>query len=158
LASLEEFSQKLLSNVKTFREHDDKGGVDVISSSCIACLAHIAVLSEAVGRTDPDAGEMYTLCDSALERLGMLTSELHFDEYTYLDVPLGVSPSFPCFPTVMTQTGGWNRTPGINPYQSSSPASKASPWKRAGHYGISGRSSETYIPIFKPDSQIASRQ
>ena len=38
--------------------------------------------------------EMFNLCDSALQRLGMLTSELHFDEYTSLDLLLGVCLSF----------------------------------------------------------------
>ena len=37
--------------------------------------------------------EMYDLCDLALQRLGTLTSELHLDEYTPLDLLLGVRPS-----------------------------------------------------------------
>ena len=68
----------------------------MISSSCIACLAHLAVLYEVVCRTDPVAGEMYALCDSALRRLGVLTSELHLDECTYLDLLLAVRPSLYC--------------------------------------------------------------
>ena len=39
-APLEEFSQKLLENVKRFREHGCTGAADAISASCIACLAH----------------------------------------------------------------------------------------------------------------------
>ena len=101
LASLEEFSQKLLSNIKRFREHGDKSGADVISSSCIACLAHLAVLYEVVCRTDPVAKEMHNLCDVALQRLGMLTSELRFEEYTYLDLLLGVRLSSFYFPIAM---------------------------------------------------------
>jgi len=92
IASLEEFSQHLLSNVKRFRGYGDKSGADVISSSCITCLAHLAILYEAVCRTDPVAEEMYSLCDLALQRLGVLTSELQLDEYTYLDLLLGVCP------------------------------------------------------------------
>ncbi|KAF9643913.1 hypothetical protein BDM02DRAFT_3132089 [Thelephora ganbajun] len=92
LESLEEFSQDLLDNIKTFREHDDKIGVDVIGSSCITCLAHLAILYEVISRVDPVAKvEMDNRCDSALQRLGTLTSELHFDEYTYLDLLLGDS-------------------------------------------------------------------
>jgi len=87
--SLGTCSQDLLDNVKRFREYGDKHGADVLSSSCIACLAH-AILYEVVCRTDPVAGEIYVLCDLALERLGMLTSELQLDEYTYLDLLLGV--------------------------------------------------------------------
>ena len=65
----------------------------MISGSSVACLAHLAILYEAVCRTDPVAGfKLYDLCDSALERLGALTSEVHFEEYTHLDLLLGVRP------------------------------------------------------------------
>jgi len=47
--------------------------------------------------------EMYNLCDLALQRLGTLTSELHLDEYTHLDLLLGVRLSLRCFQTVMAQ-------------------------------------------------------
>ena len=91
LASLEDFSQKLLSNVKTFREHGDKNGADIVSSSCIASLSHLAVLYEVAGQIDPAAkARMDHLCDLALQRLGGLTSELQSDEYSYLDLLLGV--------------------------------------------------------------------
>jgi len=90
LAPLEEFSQKLLGNVKRFREYGSTSAVEVIGSSCIACLAHLAVLYEAVCRTDPVIRGMHGLCDSALRNLGMLTSELELEEYTYLDLLLGV--------------------------------------------------------------------
>ena len=67
---------------------------------------------------DPEAGtEVYDLCDAALERLGTLTSEVHFDEYTYLDLLLGVRPSLDCLPTVMAQTREWDRILGRNRYQ-----------------------------------------
>ena len=93
----------------------------MISSGCIACLAHLALLYEVVCRMDPVAGEMYTLCDSALEELGMLTSELHLEEYTYLDLLLGVRPSLCRFPTAVAQMGDRDRTLGGNPYRSSTP-------------------------------------
>ena len=94
LESLEDFSQKLFSNVKTFREHGDKNAADIVSSSCIACLSHLAVLYEVTGQTDPVAKvRMDRLCDLALQRLGELTSELQFDEYSYLDLLLGVRPN-----------------------------------------------------------------
>ena len=104
--------------MKLFRDYGDKNGADVISGSCITCLAHLAVLYEAVCRTGPFAGEVDALCDSALQRLGMLTSELHLDEYTYLDLLLGVRSSLRYFPTMVAQMGGWNRNLGGNPYQS----------------------------------------
>ena len=71
----------------------------MISGSCVACLTQLAILYEAIARMDPVAEvEMFNLCDSALQRLGMLTSELHFDEYTSLDLLLGVCLSFILFP------------------------------------------------------------
>jgi hypothetical protein len=95
----------------------------VISSSCIACLAHLAILYDAVCRTDPAGrSELYNLCDSALQRLGALTLELHLEEYTYLDLLLGVRLFLRCFPMAMAQTGYWDRTLGINHYRSSTPA------------------------------------
>jgi hypothetical protein len=123
LASLEGFSLCLLSNIKRFHELCDNSGAEVISSSCIACLAHLAVLYEAVCRTDPIGSfELRNLCDSTLERLGTLTLEVHFDEYTYLDLLLGVRPSLSCFPISMAQTGDWDRTLGRNRCRSSTPA------------------------------------
>lgn len=65
----------------------------MIGSSCVACLAHLAALYEVICRTGPVVGETWNLCDSALRRLGALTSELHFEEYTYIDLLLGVRPS-----------------------------------------------------------------
>jgi len=77
----------------------------VIGSSWIACLAHLAILYEVVSRMDPVAEvKMYNLCDLALQRLGTLTSELHFGEYSHLDLLLGVRPSSCCFCAVMAQT------------------------------------------------------
>ena len=106
LVSLEEFSRSLLDNVKIFRKHGDKSGADVISSNCIACLAHLAVLCEVVCQTDPLSREAYSLCDSALQRLGMLTSEFNSDEYTHLDLLLGVRLSLFYSLAVIAQTGG----------------------------------------------------
>lgn len=119
LVSLEDFSQKLLNNAKRFRENGDKSSADVISSSCITCLAHLAILYEVVCQTDPVAGEMYKLCDSALQRLGMQTYELQMEEYTYLDLLLGVRLSLHYFQVVVTQTGDRDSTLGGNRYQSS---------------------------------------
>lgn len=96
LESLEEFSQKLLDNIKTFRQHGDKNGADVISDVCTASLTHLALLYEIVSRNDSSVKvKMDSLCDSALRRLGTLTSELRIEEYTYLDLLLGVRPT--CF-------------------------------------------------------------
>jgi hypothetical protein len=123
LASLEGFSQSLLSNIERFHELNDQSGAGVVSSSRIACLAHLAILYEVVCRTDPVAGfKLYDLCDSALERLGALTSEVHLEEYTHLDLLLGVCSSLCCFPMPMSQMGDCDRTLGRNRYRSSMPA------------------------------------
>jgi hypothetical protein len=120
LASLEGLSLSLLSDVKRFYELGDKSGAEVVGSSCVACLAHLAILYESVCRTDPASGfELYNLCDSALQRLGALTSELHLDEYTHLDLLLGVRLFLRCFTMAMAQTGGRDRTLGRNRYRSS---------------------------------------
>jgi hypothetical protein len=109
--------------MKRFHELGDNSGAEVIGSSCIACLAHLAILYEAVCRTDPVGSlEPRNLCDSALERLGTLTSEVHFDEYTYYDLLLGVRPSLSCFPISMAQTGDRDRILGRNRCRSSTPA------------------------------------
>jgi len=71
---------------------------------------------------DPVTGEVNTLCASALQRLGMLTSELHLDEYTYLDLLLGVSLSLCRFLTTVAQMGDWDRILGGNRYRSSTSA------------------------------------
>ena len=120
LASLNGFSQNLVSSIGWFQARGEKGGAEVISSSCIACLAHLAILCEVVCQTDRVAEfEMHNLCDSALQRLGTVTSELRLDEYTYLDLLLGVRPSLCRLLTVVTQTGGLARTLGRNRYRSS---------------------------------------
>jgi hypothetical protein len=117
MESLEEFSQKLFSNVKTFREHGDKNGADIVSSSCIACLSHLAVLYEATGQTDPvSKARMDCLCDLALQKLGKLTSELQFDEYSYLDLLLGVCLNlYRPLSTAVYSNGNLDRNLGTSP-------------------------------------------
>lgn len=81
----------------------------MVGSSCVACLAHLAILYEVVCRTDPTAGfEMYESCDSALERLGTITSDFQFNEYTYHDLLLGVRPSL-CLLMRQLKMGDRNR-------------------------------------------------
>ena len=117
LESLDLFSLSVLSNIKRFHTPGDKNGAEVITSTCIVCLARLAILYEVVCRMDPAAGfKLYDLCDSALRRLGTLTSEVHFEEYTYLDLLLGVRPSLRCFPMPMSQMGDCDRTLGRNHY------------------------------------------
>jgi hypothetical protein len=84
----------------------------MVSSSCIACLAHLAVLYEDVGRVDPSAkAEVVEFCDSALQRLGTLSSALQCDEYTSLDLLLGMRVALPHLMEVVAYMR-FNRMPG----------------------------------------------
>ena len=58
-------------------------------------------------------------CNLALQRLGMQTYELQLEEYTYLNLLLGVRLSLQCLQVVVTQTGDQDSTLGGNHYQSS---------------------------------------
>jgi hypothetical protein len=65
----------------------------MIRASCINCLAHLAVLCEALGRIEPTPQtKLDTLCDSTLEKLGVLARDMYTctEEYTSLDLLLGV--------------------------------------------------------------------
>lgn len=142
-----------------YRANGDKCGVDVLGGNCIACLAHLAILYEVVGRTSPDEeAEAYGLCDLALQKLGTLTSELRFDEYTYLDLLVGVRPFLRCFPTMMTQTRDYRRILGENLCWSLMSVSRTSPLKLAGRCSVLGRPSRKSTPIFMTDSPIMNRR
>lgn len=63
----------------------------MIRASCVSCLAHLAVLCEALGRIEPTPQmKLDTLCDTTLERLGALARDMCMEEYTILDLLLGV--------------------------------------------------------------------
>ena len=91
---LGEFSDTLLRNIRRFTEIGDGLGAEIIQSSCVGCLAHLALLCDLVGRLEPNSKpRMDAVCDSSLERLGRLTQGVSFDEYTYLDLLLRVRHS-----------------------------------------------------------------
>lgn len=88
---LETYSKTLLSNLQRFEELGDNGGAWMIRSSCINCLAHLAVLCHALGDAEPTPQtRLDTLCDSTLERLGGLAQSMCMEEYTRLDLLLKV--------------------------------------------------------------------
>lgn len=87
---LDKYCQILLSNLQRFRELGDKSGAAVIRSSCINCLAHLAAVCEALCRTEHVRAQFEALCDVALERLCELTRDMSMEEYTRLDLLLGV--------------------------------------------------------------------
>ena len=88
---LDEYSNTLLRNLQRFIEIGDNTGAEIIWSSCITCLTHLTALCELVGRMDPTAGsKMNRICDCSLEKLGHLTEDMRSEEYTHLDLLLGV--------------------------------------------------------------------
>ena len=91
MTSLDEYSNALLRNMRTFLRIGDTQGAEIIQSSCVCCLAHLAVLCDLISRSDPNSRpQMDVVCDSSLERLGRVTQEMRFEEYTYLDLLLRV--------------------------------------------------------------------
>ena len=86
---LDSYSQTLLFNLQRFQELGDKSGAGVIRSSCVGCLAHLAVLCENLCRVEHQT-QLETLRDSTLERLGELTGDMSMEEFTRLDLLLGV--------------------------------------------------------------------
>ena len=88
---LDEYSDTLLRNLRRFLEIGDNRGAEVIQSSCVACLAHLAVLCDLISGLEPNSKpRMDSVCDSSLKRLGYLTRDMRIDGYTYLDILLGV--------------------------------------------------------------------
>ena len=88
---LDDYSRTLLFNMRRFQELGDESGAGVIRSSCVNCLAHLAALYEVLSEIGhaPQA-ELDNLCDSTLERLGELAQDMCMEEYTRLDLLLGV--------------------------------------------------------------------
>ena len=84
------YSQTLLLNLQRFQKLGDKTGAGIIRSSSINCLAHLAVLCETLHQMEPARRELDTLCESALEILSELTEDMRTEEYTRLDLVLGV--------------------------------------------------------------------
>ena len=93
VARLDEYSDTLLRHLQRFLDVGDRRGAEVIQSSCVACLAHLAVLCDLISGLEPNSKpQMDAVCDSSLERLGHLAQGMRIDGYTYLDVLLGVRP------------------------------------------------------------------
>ena len=87
---LDNYSQTLLSNLQRFQELGDKSGAGIIRSSCINCLAHLAVLCETLVQIEATRTQLNTLCDLSLEQLCELTRDMRMEEFTRLDLLLGV--------------------------------------------------------------------
>jgi len=88
---LNDHSRTLLLNLQRFQELGDTSGAGIIRSTCVDCLAHLAVLCEAIGGIGPaPQTALETLCDSTLERLGELARDMCMEECTRLDLLLEV--------------------------------------------------------------------
>jgi hypothetical protein len=96
ISLLDGYSDTLLRNLRRFIDIGDNIGAEIIWNSSISCLAHLSALCELMGRMEPTANiAMNSLCDSNLEKLGQLTEDLRVEEYTYLDLLLGVRTPTP---------------------------------------------------------------
>ena len=91
MTCIDDYSNTLLRNARTFLQIGDTQGAEIIQSSCVGCLAHLAVLCDLISRLEPNfKPRMDAICDSSLKRLGHLTEEMSFDGYTYFDLLLRV--------------------------------------------------------------------
>ena len=91
ISNLRQYSETLLRNIRRFVDIGDSLGTEIIQNGCICCLSHLAVLCDLIGQLEPNSKpHMDDICDWSLERLGDLTEEMRFDEYTYLDLLLRV--------------------------------------------------------------------
>ena len=78
--------------MQRFVEIGDSHGAEIIQSSCVGCLSHLAVLCGFMSQLEPNSKpRLDAICDWSLEQLGDLTQGMNFDEYTYLDLLLRVS-------------------------------------------------------------------
>ena len=93
MADLDDYSRTLISNLQRFQELGDTRGAGVIRASCVDCLAHLAVLCQAVANVESTQAGLGTLCDSTLEKLGALALDTCMEEYTCLDLLLRVCAS-----------------------------------------------------------------
>ena len=88
---LDQYSDALLRGIREFLRIGDSQGAEIIQSSCVGCLAHLAMLCNLVSRLEPNSKpRMDAVCDSSLERLGHLTQKMSFEGYTTFDLLLRV--------------------------------------------------------------------
>ena len=74
---LQGFSQNMFNNMMNSDQSGGNSQAAPIGSSCITCLAHLAVLCEVVGPMHPNLMEMGNPCDWALQRSGQSTANLN---------------------------------------------------------------------------------
>ena len=80
-----------MENLQRFIKVKDSSGAGTIWTCCVACLGHLAALSNLIGRTEPTLrSSMDDLCDLTLEKLGNLSHEVQIEEHSHFDILTGV--------------------------------------------------------------------
>ena len=91
MRALDEFCKDLSRNLERFIRLEDNSGTEIIWTSCVACLAHLAALCNLVCRTEPASSvSMGHLCDLTLEKLANISLEVRIEQYSHFDVLTGV--------------------------------------------------------------------
>ena len=154
MTRLDEYSDTLLRNMRISLQIDDRQGAEIIQGSCIGCLAHLAVLCDLIGRLEPNSKpQVDAVCDSSLERLGRLTQEMYFDEYTCFDLLLMVRHwvDFPDAANKMMMS--LVRFRGKGRWSLSIHASAVYRVRKVHRYDFVGQSLRERCQILKPNSQ-----
>ena len=150
---LNKYSDTLLHQVQTFLQIGDTQGAEIIQSSCVGCLAHLAALCDLVGRLDHNSKhQMDIVCDSSLERLGRLTQEMSFEGYTYFDLLLRVRHQVDRSPMVDELTMSLPRFRGRGRWLPLIRGS-ATYRMRVNPYDMVGKSLQRHGRILRPDSR-----
>ncbi|KAF9783456.1 hypothetical protein BJ322DRAFT_153418 [Thelephora terrestris] len=91
-SSLDDYSDMLMIRLGECENVGDKEGASIIRSSCISCLAHLAVLYHSIGEMQPRARTTVDgLCDAVLDNLGNLSQGMELEDVTVFDLVLKVS-------------------------------------------------------------------
>ena len=154
MTRLDEYSDTLLRNARTFLQIGDTQGAEMIQSSCICCLAHLAVLCDLISRLKPNSKpQMDTVCDSSLERLGCLTQEMSFEGYTYFDLLLRVCRQVDRSPAVKQLIMSFSRFRGRGRWPPSIHGSATYRLRRVHPWGGIGKLLQMRGQISRPDSR-----
>jgi len=90
--ALDTFSSDLMGNLERFISIGDTGGVGMIRTCCIMCLAHLAALCHFMSQADSALStSMNGLYDLTMDNLCNLSLEPHIEECSNFDVLTGMS-------------------------------------------------------------------
>ena len=154
MSRLDEYSDALLRNMRIVLQIDDRQGAEIIQGSCVSCLAHLAVLCDLIGRLEPNSKpQVDAVCDSSLERLGRLTQEMCFDQYTCFDLLLMVRHWVDFSDAVNKTMMSLVRFRGKGHWSRSIRALVVYRVRKVHRYDFVGRSLRGRCQILKPNSQ-----